>query len=101
MPTGCSGVGTGVFVNGPEVTLSELAALVARVGVVPVGRYFLDADGSAGPEGGAARAGGASGQAGTFYQSGACGSVSGLYDPAGGSIVTVRDASGNATTWCP
>lgn len=108
-PLGCSGTSTGVFVNGREITHAELATLTARVGVVPLGRYFLEPDGRAGPEGGAAivnlfaRGGatGGAGQAGTFYQSGACGSVSGLYDPAGGSIVTVRDASGNATTWCP
>jgi hypothetical protein len=44
---------TGVFVNGRELPGDDLAALEALVGAVPPGRYFLDGDGNAGPEGGA------------------------------------------------
>jgi hypothetical protein len=48
----------------------------------------------------AAAAGGARGGAGTFGASSATGSVSGYYDPNdGGSLITVRDASGNAINW--
>jgi hypothetical protein len=106
-PAGCSGPGTGVFVNGRDITTGELALLQSALGPVPPGRYFLEADGRAGREGGpatvnlrAAAAGGARGGAGTFGASSATGSVSGYYDPNdGGSLITVRDASGNAINW--
>jgi hypothetical protein len=55
MPPGVSGTGTHVFVNGREVTAGEVAYLARAVGasIVP-GRYFLDAAGNAGVEGGSA-----------------------------------------------
>jgi hypothetical protein len=48
MAIGCSGCGSGVFLNGREITPAELLIY----GPIACGRYFLDADGSAGPEGG-------------------------------------------------
>lgn len=44
--------GTGVFINGVEATGLEVAVLSARVGHVPPGRWWLDAAGNYGPEGG-------------------------------------------------
>lgn len=104
-PAGCSGTGTGVFVNGREIAPMEVVQLQAMLGPIPPGRYFLEADGRAGREGGPATVNlraptpGAGGAAGTFHSSSATGSVSGLYDPQGGSLITVRDASGKAIDW--
>jgi hypothetical protein len=54
MPPGCSGGGTGVFVNGRELHPAEAAALQRLVGFVMPGRYWVDAQGNAGFEGGPA-----------------------------------------------
>ena len=48
-----SGGGTGVFVNGREIHPSDLAALQTITGPIVPGRYFIDAQGLAGDEGGA------------------------------------------------
>jgi hypothetical protein len=46
-----SGGGTGVFVNGRELHRLDVAALMRFTAVYP-GRYWLDAHGNGGPEGG-------------------------------------------------
>ena len=53
MPPNCSGGGTGVFVNGRELHPMDVTALQRIIPVVP-GRFWLDARGNGGPEGGAA-----------------------------------------------
>ena len=47
-----SGGATGVFINGREIHPAELLALQAAFGEVPLGRYWLGADGIGGTEGG-------------------------------------------------
>src|SRR4051794_12192993 len=50
-----SGGWTRVFLNGRQLTLGEVAFLMQRVGgPIWPGRYWLDAQGNAGPEGGPA-----------------------------------------------
>jgi hypothetical protein len=55
MPAHASGTGTNIFLNGREVhpiDVQRLSELVGRD--VPLGRYWMDAEGNAGPEGGGA-----------------------------------------------
>lgn len=52
LPPDASGRGTGVFVNGRELHLQEVQRLQAAFGEVRRGRYWLEADGTAGVEGG-------------------------------------------------
>ncbi len=54
LPADISGGGTGVFINGRELPPTDLAALQQLTGPVAPGRYWLDAEGNAGPEGGPA-----------------------------------------------
>ena len=49
-----SGGRTGVYVNGRALHPQDLAALQQLVGPLQPGRYWLDAQGNAGPEGGPA-----------------------------------------------
>jgi hypothetical protein len=84
-----SGGDTGVFVNGRELPRSDLSALEGLVGGVAPGRYWLDANGWAGLEGGpalvnlyaAAQSGGGGGGAG-----GGGGGEAWLRNTAGGGI---------------
>lgn len=50
-----SGGGSGVFVNGRELSPAERARMKARSGFVPAGRYWLDPRGRGGIEGGPPR----------------------------------------------
>ncbi len=52
VPAEASGGTTGVFFNGRQLHAADLAGLTALIGPVQPGRYFLDAQGNAGPEGG-------------------------------------------------
>lgn len=52
MPADCSGGGTGVFVNGREIHFLDVVALQGLFGTVMPGRYWLDATGNGGVEGG-------------------------------------------------
>ena len=54
MQANCSGGGTGVFVNGRELHQLDVAALQGLVGPFPTGRYWVDAQGNVGQEGGPA-----------------------------------------------
>jgi len=54
LPTDISGGGTGVFINGRELHPVDLAGLQQLTGPVVQGRYWLDAQGNAGYEGGPA-----------------------------------------------
>lgn len=77
-----SGGTTSVFVNGRELHVQDVLALQQLVGVVLPGRYWLDAYGNVGYEGGPAllnlavlaqqaSGGGGAGGGNTFYRSGA------------------------------
>lgn len=54
MSPDCSCSGTGVFVNGREIHPDDLAGLRPLIGLVQPSRYFVDAVGNAGYEGGPA-----------------------------------------------
>lgn len=54
LPADISGSGTGVFINGRELPPTDLAGLQQLTGPVAAGRYWLDAEGNAGLEGGPA-----------------------------------------------
>ena len=95
---------SGVFINGRELPDYDLVGLTRLVGYVAPGRYFLDAVGNAGPEGGppvvnlvvashqAERMGGTG--SGGWY-SGATGA--GGNEAGGSGYVMGKDGSGN--TW--
>lgn len=86
---------TGVFVNGRELHRRDVAALSALLGPIERGRYWADADGNVGREGGpalvnvyaVARARGGN----TFYRSGNTGYGSG--SSGGASYVMGKDWS--------
>lgn len=52
LPADISGGGTGVFINGRELHQMDVLGLQQLVGAIMPGRYFLDAQGNAGYEGG-------------------------------------------------
>lgn len=52
MPPNCSGGGTGIFVNGRELHPMDVAAIQRMFGYAIPGRYFMDAQGNLGVEGG-------------------------------------------------
>ena len=55
LPADASASTTNVFLNGREVHALDLARIEALIGrSVPLGRYWMDANGDAGPEGGGA-----------------------------------------------
>lgn len=95
---------SGVFINGRELPDYDLVGLTRLVGYVAPGRYFLDAMGNAGPEGGPpvvnlvvashqAEAMGGAGSGGWYSSAAGAGG-----NEAGGSgYVMGKDGSGN--TW--
>jgi hypothetical protein len=101
LATNASNGTTLVYVNGRRLPLADLLALQSITGPVLPGRYFMDAQGNAGFEGGpplinlrqasAARGGGGS------WHSSVTG-ASGADDGQGSGFVTVRDSMGNPTT---
>lgn len=54
LPADISGGGTRVFINGRELHPRDLAGLQQLTGPIALGRYWLDAQGNAGMEGGPA-----------------------------------------------
>jgi hypothetical protein len=52
LPANASGGGTGIFVNGREIHAFDALYLRHLLGPINPGRYFTDAYGNAGPEGG-------------------------------------------------
>jgi hypothetical protein len=85
MPADVSGGGTGIFINGREVHVQDQAALQQIFGMTIPGRYWLDAQGNLGIEGGGIIAnlriaagqayGSATGAGGTAAQDGEGGSM--------------------------
>ena len=107
MPTDISGGGTDIFINGREIHPHDQFALQQIFGYTIPGRYWLDAQGNLGPEGGlpitnlavAMQAGQSGGQSG---------SVTSGYRQAGGSRGTVGggmysgvSATGKSVLWFP
>ena len=94
-----SGGGTNIFINGREIHPQEYYYLVSLYGAVQLGRYWLNAGGDVGFEGGpaianlraSAQGGGQGGSSsGTFYD----GTVSGgSWD--GGGMVSVKNTDGS------
>lgn len=95
-----SGPGTGVFVNGRNIPQRDLAALQSITGPIAPGRYFIDATGWAGYEGGPpqwnlgamaaqARGGGGSTSWQSRFSSGISdGETIGVFLPNGGIVST-------------
>ncbi|MBT8076922.1 MAG: hypothetical protein KJO31_00010 [Gammaproteobacteria bacterium] len=52
MPANISGGGTGIFINGREIHAADRQVLINMFGTALPGRYWLDAYGNLGPEGG-------------------------------------------------
>lgn len=111
MPPDISGQGTGLFINGREVHALDQQGLQQLFGAAPQGRYWLDAQGNLGPEGGMAfvnvataigqaqsRQGGGSVTHG-YPSNGARGTLGS--DGEGGSIYSGTDASGKSVFWFP
>jgi hypothetical protein len=107
MPAGISGGGTNIFINGREIHQQDQVALQNIFGYTIPGRYWLDAQGNLGPEGGAAITNLAMAmQAARESQSG--GSVTHGYGKAYGARGTLaggmysgRTASGKSVLWYP
>jgi hypothetical protein len=99
-----SGKGTGVFLNGREAHAQDVLALQSILGPVMPGRYFVDAQGNAGYEGGIPlvnlvvaarqaaqqRGGGAGNWSSRLLDAG------GAWDGNGSGYVMGRDASGKS-----
>lgn len=103
LPANASGGGdgslTGVFINGRELHPYDVAQLEQLVGEVPQGRWFVDASGNFGLEGGpvmgnlytvAAQHGGGSGGGGNVYSQSQNGSVF-----VGGGCTSVTSSDGS------
>lgn len=102
MPVDISGGDTNIFINGREIHFQDQMAIHQLLGVTYPGRYWLDAQGNLGIEGGQVlvnlvqashRAGGS--KAG--ITSGLGGTVG--VDGTGGVMFSTRNASGGYTTW--
>ena len=98
--------GTGIFINGREIHPMDQMALQQIFGTTIPGRYWLDAQGNLGPEGGGAIANLAA--AISASRGGQSGSVTHGYGKGYGSRGTVaggmysgRTATGKSVLWYP
>ena len=106
MPADISQGGTRIFINGREIHPLDRMALQQIFGTTIPGRYWLDAQGNLGPEGGPAIAnlaaaisasrGGQSGSATHGYGQG-----SGSRGTVGGGMYSGRTATGKSVFWYP
>lgn len=109
LPPDISGGGTGIFINGREIHVLDQRGLRQLFGVTYPGRYWLDAQGNLGPEGGPAIANiVAAIQAAQQRQATSQGSVTHGYNSAygargtlGGGMYSGRTASGKSVFWYP
>jgi len=100
MPPNISGGGTGIFINGREIHMQDRMALHQMLGVTYPGRYWLDAQGNLGIEGGgmlvnlvaASQRGGGGGGGRGGITSGIGGTVG--VDGSGGVMFFNRNSSG-------
>jgi hypothetical protein len=107
MPVGISGGGTNIFINGREIHQQDQIALQNIFGYTIPGRYWLDAQGNLGPEGGAAITNLAMAMQ-AARQSQAGGSVThgygkgyGARGTLAGGMYSGRTASGKSVLWYP
>jgi hypothetical protein len=106
MPANISKGGTGIFINGREIHPQDQVALQQIFGTTIPGRYWLDARGNLGPEGGgaianlaaaiAASRGGQSGSVTHGYGKGY-----GSRGTVGGGMYSGRTATGKSVLWYP
>ncbi len=106
MPVDISQGGTGIFINGREIHAQDRVALQQIFGTTIPGRYWLDARGNLGPEGGGAIAnlaaaieasrGGQSGSVTHGYGKGY-----GSRGTVGGGMYSGRTATGKSVLWYP
>jgi len=106
MPVNISQGGTGIFINGREIHPLDQMALQQIFGTTIPGRYWLDAQGNLGPEGGGAIANLAAAiQASKAGQSGSVtsgyGKAYGSRGTVGGGMYSGRTATGKSVLWSP
>ena len=112
MPADVSGGGTGIFINGREIHPLDQQGLQQLFGITYRGRYWLDARGNLGVEGGPAlvnivaaiqdaqrRQAGGSTTHGYGSTGGARGTLAG--DGQGGHMYSGRTATGKSVFWYP
>ncbi len=105
LPADISGGGTGVFINGRELPPIDLGALQQLTGPVAAGRYWLDADGNAGLEGGPALVNLRQVAARLYQQNGGVGENygggGGAYHNSRTGIGIITDGQGGAGVFTP
>lgn len=105
LPADISGGGTGVFINGRELPPVDLAGLQQLTGPVAPGRYWLDADGTAGLEGGPALVNLRQVAARLYQQNGGVGENygggGGAYHNSRTGIGIITDGQGGAGVFTP
>jgi hypothetical protein len=103
LPADISGGGTGVFINGRELHPLDLAGLQQLTGPVAQGRYWLDAQGNAGYEGGPAIANLRALAASLYRQNGGVGENygdgGGAYHNSRTGIGIITDGQGGAAVF--
>lgn len=103
LPADISGGGTGVFINGRELHPVDLAGLQQLTGPVAPGRYWVDAQGYAGLEGGPAIANLRALAAQLYRQNGGVGENygggAGSYSNANTGIGIITDGQGGAAVF--
>jgi hypothetical protein len=106
MPVDISQGGTGIFINGREIHALDQRALQQIFGTTIPGRYWLDARGNLGPEGGgaianlaAAIAAGKGGQSGSVTHG--YGKAYGSRGTIAGGMYSGRTATGKSVLWYP
>ena len=110
LPSNISGGKTGVYVNGRELPVPDLKALIQMVGVLKSGRYWLDAKGNLGAAGDSAFANLVQISAALHRHQqasrsgGVYGSTTGMggtvaVDGQGGAMFSGRDPGGEAIFW--
>ena len=106
MPEDISQGGTGIFINGREIHPLDQMALKQIFGTTIPGRYWLDANGNLGPEGGiaisnlaAAIANSRGGESGSVTHG--YGKAYGSRGTVGGGMYSGRTATGKSVLWYP
>ncbi len=104
MPADVSGGGTDIFINGRELHPLDKEALAKIFGQTIPGRYWLDALGNLGPEGGAALVNLAAAMQAARQQDSVThgyGSTYGARGTLGGGMYSGRTATGKSVFWYP
>ena len=102
MPQDISGGGTGIFINGREIHVLDREALQKIFGQTIPGRYWLDALGNLGPEGGPAIANLALAiEKARESVTHGYGNAGGARGTVGGGMYSGRTATGKSASWYP